>query len=123
MFYLTLECTPILERGAGASDPRRINNVGSVAGMIAQEAPTHAYDVSKAAAHHLTRKMAADLAPKGITVNCLAPGFVRSRMSKGLQTWGGVPEKVSASVPLGRMGDDDDMLVRACICRVEPGRG
>jgi len=114
MFYLTLQCVPMLERGSGATDPGRIINVGSVAGMMPQEAPTHAYDVSKAAVHHLTKKMAADLAPKGITVNCLAPGFVPSRMSQGLQTWGAEAEKISAGVPLRRMGDDDDMFGACC---------
>ena len=59
-------------------------NIGSIAGIISQEAPTHAYDVSKAAVHHLTKKMAADLAKKNITVNAIAPGYVPSRMSKGL---------------------------------------
>lgn len=110
MFYLTRECTGMLSAGEGAEDPGRVINVGSVAGMVPQEAPTHAYDVSKAAVHHLTKKMAADLAPKGITVNCLAPGFVPSRMSKGLATWGGDAEKLAKEIPLKRMGSPDDMV-------------
>lgn len=57
-------------------------------GIVPQEAPTHAYDASKAAVHNLTKKFAADLAPRHITVNCVAPGFVPSRMSAGLGTWG-----------------------------------
>ncbi len=84
MFYLSRECIPMLERGRGRvtsdsnnnekSDPGRIINIGSIAGIISQEAPTHAYDVSKAAVHHLTKKMAADLASRQITVNAIAPG-------------------------------------------------
>ena len=87
MFYLSRECVPLLERkdkSLGAEDPGRIINIGSIAGIISQEAPTHAYDVSKAAAHHLIKKMAADLAKRNITVNAIAPGYVPSRMSKGL---------------------------------------
>ena len=138
MFYLTRECVPMLQRrkldstnigeeGSNSNsqtnadtlstsppeDPGRIINIGSVAGFLPQAAPTHAYDISKAAVHHLTKKMAADLAPRGITVNAVAPGYVPSRMSAGLSTWskdGEDPiEQVSATIPLGRMGNEDDM--------------
>jgi NAD(P)-dependent dehydrogenase (short-subunit alcohol dehydrogenase family) len=37
-------------------DPRRVINIGSVAGILPHDAPTHAYDISKAAVHHLTKK-------------------------------------------------------------------
>uniref|UniRef100_A0A7S1VFB3 Uncharacterized protein n=2 Tax=Grammatophora oceanica TaxID=210454 RepID=A0A7S1VFB3_9STRA len=115
IFYLIRECTPLLEKSVlDPSDPARIINIGSVAGFVPQEAPTHAYDVSKAAVHHLTKKLARDLAPKRITVNCVAPGFVPSRMSAGLGTWGASEDKISSVIPLGRMGNEDDMA-GACI--------
>lgn len=114
IFYLTRACLPLLEISAGDGDPARVINIGSVAGLLPQEAPTHAYDVSKAAVHHLTKKLAADFAPKRITVNAVAPGFVPSRMSKGLATWGGDAETLAKEIPLGRMGNDDDMA-GACI--------
>lgn len=111
MFYLTRECIPLLSRsGDEAVDPGRVINIGSVTGFIPQEAPTHAYDVSKAAVHHLTRKLSADLAPKNITVNAVAPGFVHTRMSSGLETWGGSMDKVANAIPLGRLGGEDDMV-------------
>jgi NAD(P)-dependent dehydrogenase (short-subunit alcohol dehydrogenase family) len=108
IFYLTRECIPMLKRSSN-EDPGRIINIGSIAGMITQEAPTHAYDTSKAAVHHLTKKLAADLAPQHITVNAIAPGYVPSRMSMGLKAYGATDEKISNSIPLGRMGNDDDM--------------
>lgn len=135
MFYLTRECVPMLQRrnvngdndsensdstsssqSGNVIDPGRIINIGSITGFIPQNAPTHAYEVSKAAVHHLTKKQAADLAPYGITVNAIAPGYVLTRMSSGLSTW--LPkmddateaEKViSDTIPLGRMGNEDDM--------------
>ena len=109
LFYLSRECVPMLERGQGSDDPGRIINVGSIAGMITQEAPTHAYDTSKAAVHHLTKKMAADLARKGITVNAIAPGYVPSRMTLGLKAYGATDDKITKNIPLGRMGSEDDM--------------
>ncbi|CAB9498396.1 Diacetyl reductase [(S)-acetoin forming] [Seminavis robusta] len=108
LFYLTRECIPLLKRETG-DDPGRVINIGSVAGMVPQEAPTHAYDASKAAVHHLTKDLARELAPKHITVNVLAPGFVPSRMSAGLATWGGDAQALANKIPLGRMGEEDDM--------------
>jgi NAD(P)-dependent dehydrogenase (short-subunit alcohol dehydrogenase family) len=119
MFYLTRACIPLLEQHATRDDPARIINIGSVAGILPQEAPTHAYDISKAAVHHLTRKFAADLASKSITVNCVAPGFVPSRMSSGLASWGGTAAKLAANVPLQRLGNENDMA-GACIYFCSP---
>ena len=114
IFYLTRACLPMLENGATPENPSRVINVGSVVGMVPQAAPTHAYDVSKAAVHQLTKKLAADLAPKSVTVNALAPGFVATRMSKGLGTWGATEEVISKGIPLQRMGSEEDMA-GACL--------
>jgi NAD(P)-dependent dehydrogenase (short-subunit alcohol dehydrogenase family) len=114
LFYLTRACLPFLTATATRDDPARIINIGSVTGLVPQNAPTHAYDISKAAVHQLTHKFAAEFAKQHITVNCLAPGFVPSRMSSGLATWGADARELSGTIPLGRMGNADDMA-GACL--------
>ena len=105
-FYLTRALRPALEAAAGAGAPARVVMVGSVAGLTHQPTPTHAYDTSKAALHSLTKKFASDLAPK-VTVNAIAPGFVPSRMTKGLEAWGITLDGIAKHVPLGRVGAAD----------------
>jgi len=60
VFYLTRACLPYMKQDPASKDvydPSRIINVGSVVGLMPQDAPTHAYDVSKAGVHHLTKKV------------------------------------------------------------------
>ena len=56
-------------------------------GLNPQPIPTYAYDTSKAAVHHLSRKLATELANHKITVNVIAPGAVPSKMSNQLLTY------------------------------------
>ena len=106
-FLLTRALRPLLEKGCKEGDPSRVINIGSVAGLHPQPIPTYSYDVSKAAIHHLTRKLASEFAPT-ITVNAIAPGYVPSRMSRGLLNY--APEqKLTASVPMGRFGSAQDI--------------
>lgn len=70
--------------------------------------PTYSYDVSKAAVHALTAKLACDLADRHVTVNAIAPGFVPSKMSSQLETYAS-KDVLNAMIPLGRMGNAADM--------------
>ncbi len=109
-FALTRDLTPILERGATADDPARVVNVGSVAGLRAERligTGTFAYSASKAAVHHLTRTLAAELGPRRITVNAIAPGFFESRMTHDVLQHRS-PE-ITAACPLGRIGRPEEM--------------
>lgn len=109
-FMLTQALRPALDRRAGAhgaSAPSRIINIGSVTGVVPQPFPTYPYDASKAALHHLTRKLSSELAPR-ITVNALAPGFVPTRMSRTLLAFVS-EDAVRRAIPMARWGDGDDL--------------
>ena len=75
----------------------------SKTGIRSQMAPTYAYDISKAAVHSLTQKLANDFAYKNITVNAIAPGYVPTKMSKGLLTYTS-KEDIDSNIPMGRGG-------------------
>jgi len=65
------------EAGSGA-----IVNIGSMSGLIVNRPQWHSpYAVSKAAVHHLTHSLAAEWAPKGIRVNAIAPGYVKTEIA------------------------------------------
>jgi 3-oxoacyl-[acyl-carrier protein] reductase len=90
-FYVTQACLPaMLERGSGV-----IVNIASVSGT-AGRAGDSAYSTSKAAVVMLTRTLAAELGPRGIRINCVAPGAVATPLTAGLRT----PEGESAIAAL-----------------------
>lgn len=72
-FLLVRHAVEHLERASTGA----VVNIGSVLAVVAQRGAT-AYCASKAGLHQLTRQMAMDLAPRGIRVNCVAPGYIRT---------------------------------------------
>ena len=70
---------------------------------------TFAYNVSKAAAIHLTKNLAVELGPRGILVNAIAPGFFPSKMANGLMEISGGPEQLAKQNPNGRLGKNEDI--------------
>lgn len=86
-----------------------ILNIGSVGGL--RPSPViGAYNVSKAALHHLTRQLAHELAP-GVRVNAIAAAVVRTRLSELL--WSTDEEAAANSHPLKRLGEPEDVAQAA----------
>ncbi|WP_328752202.1 SDR family oxidoreductase [Streptomyces sp. NBC_00285] len=70
-----------------------------------------AYGTSKAALLHLTQQLAGELAP-GVRVNSVSPGLVRTEMARFV--WEPGEEEVAAGLPLGRIGEPED-IARAVV--------
>jgi len=69
-----------------------------------------AYTASKSAIEGMTRAMAVELSPKGIRVNCIAPGFIATDMSaKALNNDKERKQKVMSRTPMGYLGDPSDI--------------
>ncbi len=69
-----------------------------------------AYSASKGAIEAMTRAMAVELAPFGIRVNCIAPGFIKTKMSaKALDSDPERKNKVLGRTPMGFLGEPDDV--------------
>ncbi len=109
MFSLTRGLLPALQAAAGADAPARVINIGSVMGTLPVAEGAYSYAVSKAAVHHMTRILAQELAPMHITVNALAPGPFRSKMTAFATGTEEGAARVGQNVPLGRIGQAEDL--------------
>lgn len=84
----------------------RIISITSVIGQMGNFGQTN-YAAAKGGLVAFTKSLAREVARKGVTVNCVAPGFIRTDMT------GNVPEKVIQSIkdqtPVGRMGEPEEI--------------
>jgi len=82
--------------------------VGSIGGLVANTV-IGAYGMSKAADHHLVRNLAAEWGPKGIRVNAIAPGLIKTEFARALwEDKARADERVS-NTPLRRLGEPRDI--------------
>jgi len=102
MFNMT---HPIIE-GMRSRNWGRIINISSVNGQKGQMGQSN-YSAAKAGVIGFTKALAQETARKGITVNCIAPGYINTEMVAA------VPEKVLesiiAQIPVGRLGAADEI--------------
>jgi len=90
----------------------RILNVTSVFGVVSK-AGRAAYSASKFGLFGLTRALALELAKDNVLVNCLAPGFVDTELTRGILGEKGIQE-MAAKVPMGRLAQPEEIAQYAC---------
>ncbi len=96
MFYMVKALLPLLEKAPWAS----IVNVASIAGETGNVVAGIAYSASKAGVIGFTKRLAVELAPKGIRVNAVAPSFVETDMVRSFLDSPEKREKVLSLHPL-----------------------
>jgi NAD(P)-dependent dehydrogenase (short-subunit alcohol dehydrogenase family) len=109
VFTLTVALLPELRKAVRPGDPARVINIGSIDGLRAPSMENYSYSASKAAVHMLTRHLAKRLAADSITVNAIAPGPFPSKMTDFFLGTEQQREAVGQIVPLGRVGQGDDI--------------
>ncbi len=85
-----------------------IVNTSSTNGLVGEEKYAH-YNSSKGGVTLLTKSMALDLAPYGIRVNAVCPGYIQTPMSEAIDTEEFVRDYVGRFIPLGRPGRPEDV--------------
>lgn len=80
----------------------RIVNISSVVGVTGNPGQGN-YCASKAGMIGMSKSLAGEVATRGVTVNCVAPGFIRTAMTDELTE--AQQEKIMGAIPAGRMGD------------------
>ena len=93
-------------RGMMKARAGRIINLSSVVGHAGNPGQAN-YCASKAGVSGMSRSMARELGSRNITVNCVAPGFIDTAMTKKLEEK--QREALVANVPLGRLGTPEDV--------------
>jgi NAD(P)-dependent dehydrogenase (short-subunit alcohol dehydrogenase family) len=102
-WLISMVVPEMLEREDGS-----IIIVSSIGGMTSS-ATIGAYNISKAADFQLARNLAVEFGRKGVRVNCIAPGLVRTDFARGLWESPATLEKVSAGCAMGRIGEPHEI--------------
>lgn len=88
----------------------RIINISSVVGATGNPGQGN-YAASKAGMVGMSKSLAAEVASRGITVNCVAPGFIATAMTDQLTD--DQKARINAQIPAGRMGAPDEIAAAA----------
>lgn len=99
MFFVTKPVSKIMMKQRSG----HIINMASISGVYGNAGQAN-YSAAKSGAIGFTKAIAKELAPRGITVNAIAPGFIETPMTQNLDK-----EKIVANIPLGRLGQPEDI--------------
>ncbi len=118
LFFLTQKLHAIMKAAARADRPGKVINIASIDGIKINPWETYAYQASKAAVIHLTRRMAARLIEDNICVSGIAPGAFPSEMNRAAKDMG---EAVAKMIPAKRIGRAEDMAGAAVFLASKAG--
>lgn len=102
----TFKLAQAVQRGMMKRRWGRIINIASVVGVTGNPGQCN-YVASKAGMIGWSKAMAAEIASRNITVNCVAPGFIATAMTDVLTD--DQKEKINATIPAGKMGTSEDI--------------
>jgi 3-oxoacyl-[acyl-carrier protein] reductase len=102
----TIQVTRLVSRNMMARHNGRIINISSIVGMSGYRGLS-VYGATKAALDGFTRALARELGSRGITVNSIAPGYLRTEMSHGLDA--DQLGQIVRRTPSGRLGEAEDV--------------
>lgn len=102
----TFRLARAVQRGMMKARHGRIVNIGSVVGTTGNPGQAN-YCASKAGMIGWSKAMAAEVASRGITVNCIAPGFIATAMTDVLTD--DQKERINNNIPMARMGAPDEI--------------
>ncbi len=88
----------------------KLINIGSILGLVADPGAPTPYIAAKHGLVGMSKSFAANLAPFGIQVNIVAPGYVPTEMTKEDYTDSDMNKSIVARTPLGRWGSETDVV-------------
>ena len=111
-----IHLTRVVVRRMLLGDWGRVINISSVAGVSGHRGLS-VYGAAKAGLDGFTRGLAREVGPKGITVNSVAPGYLRTEMTQGM----GDDElaRIVRRTPVGRLGEVGDVAARVTVLASE----
>ena len=115
LYRLTKACV----RGMAKARWGRIINVTSVVGSMGNAGQSN-YAATKAGAEGMARSLARELGSRSITVNCVAPGFIDTDMTRALGE--AQRDALQSQIPLGRLGEPDDVAAIVAFLASDAGR-
>jgi len=102
----TFNCTKAVSKTMIKQRYGRIINIASIVGLMGNPGQVN-YSASKGGVIAFTKSCARELASKGILVNAIAPGFIKTRMTESLNEE--QKKKLTDLIPLNRLGEPEDI--------------